>query len=604
MGILALFFLPLMGLAFLFDGGDGANSPNGTDQDDDLEGTSNSDRISGGPGDDRIDGGGGDDFLNGNDGHDRLEGSGGNDTLKGGPGQDVLIGGEGNDTLDGSWRSDKLYGGAGDDYLDGGGHDDELVGGDGDDHLDGGNGHDYLDGDDGDDRLEGGNGRDFLDGGEGDDHLEGGGDRDILIGGDGADELHGGEGDDRLGSVTEDRLDYENVLDGSVDFLFGGEGNDFLALAPDGDIGTGGLGSDTFVLTIDTTINIETDDFTAATITDFNPEQDTIVLDLDGNGISGQSSLSIAFSDLSRESLRFVEWEGDEVGADLYVGDILLAHVAGAQSSDIDLVSLNVEFWQPGLSQIDGSVHGDTIHVGGASDVTIHGGAGDDDLLAAVEVHAGGGSGANFEVYGGEGNDTITFSGDVIFLSEGESLFQSISGTVDGGNGDDTITVIAARETLVMGGDGDDTITGGGRDTLVMGGDGNDVIDSAATIDAGDGNDTVVTSRGASPVTLGEGTDTLKVKAAGWYTYDGEVDFRKHGRSPLEVTDFNPDEDILVLTGMYDNSLRVEPWPDGTGADVIGQIEGHEFVIARLHGGADLTPDDIVIELKGPSPRG
>ena len=185
----------------------------------------------------------------------------GHDTLTGGAGQDWIEGEEGNDHLLGGDGNDTLIGGEGDDRLEGDAGDDSLVGGAGDDTLRGGSGNDVL---------TAGPGRDRLFGGDGDDTLSGGLDDDTLIGGSGADLLMGGDGNDLLigSSLAGD--------DGAPDTLNGGEGDDILVLGS-GDIAHGGGGADNFLL--GDWIQGET----PATILDFTPDQDRIVIGYDSS---------------------------------------------------------------------------------------------------------------------------------------------------------------------------------------------------------------------------------------------------------------------------------------------------------------------------------
>lgn len=112
----------------------------------------------------------------------------------------------------------------------------------------GSKGSDFLFGDDGNDLLFGGNGSDILIGGAG---------NDILIGWNGDNLLRGGEGDDHI------------VSGYGKDTMFGDEGNDTFIMGI-GDIATGGADADTF--------HFNTWRKGAVTITDFNPEEDTLVM--------------------------------------------------------------------------------------------------------------------------------------------------------------------------------------------------------------------------------------------------------------------------------------------------------------------------------------
>jgi uncharacterized secreted protein with C-terminal beta-propeller domain len=81
---------------------------------------------------------------------------------------------------------------------------------------------------------------------------------------------------------------------------------------------------------------------------------------------------------------------------------------------------------------------------------------------------------------------------------------------INGGKGDDTITVESHGQTLPVtlnGGDGNDTLTGGDGNDLLSGGDGDDTLDGAA------GNDAVAGGKGNDSVCGGAGKDRLNGNA-------------------------------------------------------------------------------------------
>ncbi|MDQ3440372.1 MAG: CAP domain-containing protein [Planctomycetota bacterium] len=121
---------------------------------------------------------------------------------------DTLVVGDGVMGLycDGGMGNDKLFGGQYNDILTGNGNHDTIHGGLGDDRMNGSGGHDKMFGDAGRDRMHGGAGYDVLDGGA---HI------DRLFPESGQDTCYGQQGDDLMYS-----------LDGEVDHLFGGSGND------------------------------------------------------------------------------------------------------------------------------------------------------------------------------------------------------------------------------------------------------------------------------------------------------------------------------------------------------------------------------------------
>lgn len=85
--------------------------------------------------------------------------------------------------------------------------------------------------------------------------------------------------------------------------------------------------------------------------------------------------------------------------------------------------------------------------------------------------------------------------------------------TVDGGDGDDTITVSSAITTncILFGGYGHDRVTGGGGNDQIFGGLGDDVLDGGLgndTIFGGYGNDTINDANGSNTISHGSPTVT------------------------------------------------------------------------------------------------
>lgn len=119
-------------------------------------------------------------------------------------------------------------------------------------------------------------------------------------------------------------------------------------------------------------------------------------------------------------------------------------------------------------------------------------------------------------VNGSEGNDTITGTAqaDSISANGGDDRIYAGAGndTVSGGLGNDSIDGDGGDDSL-SGGDGADTIDGGDGNDHIDGGAGNDnIYDGAAgndTIDGGDGDDTIVADGGDNSISGGEGNDAI-----------------------------------------------------------------------------------------------
>lgn len=252
-------------------GTNGIDFLTGTLFNNEIRGLNGSDRISSFSGNDKIYGGSDNDSIDAGTGKDTIYGDDGNDIIVYRDGGDKIYGGPGSDQILDIIRSNpfspireidnnELYGGDGNDIISGTGF---LSGGGGIDVL---TGSGIVNGDEGNDRLEGSQG--VKDGAV----YNGGDGNDIFATSDGKDILNGGNGND--------------VLDGYSPFFSrgGGRRNDIDQL-------TGGAGQDRFILGQKVTsplqdravyyldnLNGSDSDSTFATITDFNPQEDKIVL--------------------------------------------------------------------------------------------------------------------------------------------------------------------------------------------------------------------------------------------------------------------------------------------------------------------------------------
>lgn len=178
---------------------------------------------------------------------------------------------------------------------------------------------------------------------------------------------------------------------------------------------------------------------------------------------------------------------------------------------------------------------------------------------------------------GTEGDDTLPLGQDddlapeIIDLLGGDDtafVEENWPMTVLGGDGDDSLTTTGINHIL-EGGAGNDTLSGDDANQL-YGGEGDDVLTfvhgsydngDPGTADGGSGDDTITVRSdailteeilynlgGGVDVTGGDGADEINI------VYDLEEDFRGYtptddtiSRGLLRVTDFNPDEDTLVI---------------------------------------------------------
>ena len=379
-----------------------------------------------------------------------LSGEGGNDalavapavlqpaTIRGGDGDDVLRAG-------GAEFSNRLEGGAGDDRLFGGRGDDKFDGGSGADFFSGRGGRDEvsyrtrtapitadMDGnaDDGEagerDNIQGD--VESILGGSGNDRLTGSDADNYLDGGPGDDALSGLGGDDDFSGEAGDDVmlggaghDSFASSDAGNDLFDGGEGNDFISSFEGDDRLFGGPGHDTLF------------DFSGANVLDGGPDPDRVGRSTEP-GVTG--------------------------GASVTPEGVLV--VTGTSTSDTVSIEPN-----SGALRVRVNFFEENVPLAGVRSVRVETGGGDDRVnIAGFEDLA-----VPVTVLADDGDDRV-FNGNASPV------------TADGGSGNDILT----------GGDGPDTLRGGSGNDQLFGRAGDDVLnDTSGTnvLDGGEGTDRV-----------------------------------------------------------------------------------------------------------------
>jgi hypothetical protein len=171
----------------------------------------------------------------------------------------------------------------------------------------------------------------------------------------------------------------------------------------------------------------------------------------------------------------------------------------------------------------------DAIAIVAGTVVGVNGGAGDDAMSVSANVVGG--------IYAGDGNDTVTIDAmvgrrDDMFdaqsltrdpftptdLRQRMQLVTGLLDQVDGGAGNDAMSVSVAGTIGVRGGAGDDTIAlQGGTVGLFY-----DIGDGKDTVSLAPGTEAVVQITGATDYTVERGQDSLTLRiGAGSITFAG-----------------------------------------------------------------------------------
>ena len=480
-------------------------------------------------------------------GQDRTEAAydnlGGYNSRSGQEGANTLSGGPGNDMLNGKQDADTFAGGEGIDTVTYAARTSAVVGTVGDENNDDGDATDVNSLTSRADNIEGD--VEHVIGGPGNDVLRGNGLDNVLEGGAGNDRINGGDGNDDLRGADGDDLingaaGNDTLLGqgGNDPGLEGGSGDDLLDGGDGDDLLDGNTGADSIV------------GGPGGDAADYSDRLAPVAASADGIGGDGEAG------------------EGDNIAGD--VEDLY-----GGADDDV-LVG-----------------NGDAgILDGGGADDLLDGGGGADDLF--------GGAGADRVTYAGRGGpvtvDLTTFGGDGE-VGEDDDIADDVE-KVSGGAGNDTLIGDGAANIL-NGGEGVDTINGGGGFDLLHGDGGNDNINGAGgtdqifgdggndtllgdiendTLSGGAGDDSLDGGTGADILNGNEGADTANYAARSSalnVTLDGAPNDGQSGENDLVKKD-------------------VENLTTGSGNDDLNSVDG---VVSRVSCGrgtdtATVDPDD------------
>ncbi|MGE3651800.1 MAG: calcium-binding protein, partial [Reyranellaceae bacterium] len=487
-------------------------------------------------------------------GFDQLGGGNGSDTIHGGafaPGDtvgNVLYGDDGADSLIGGSGSDTLYGGTGNDVIWG----DGFWGGTG--------AADTLSGDLGDDTIYAG---------EGDDTILFSADK-TLSGASSGVRLWDGSSNTTTvyaGSAT---------WSWSSDQLFGGftwsdSGTDTLVL-------TGGND----VLVLDSRDILSNGTWQTAAGNRLNYIEVILAgagADVVALNSSGDAHYSLPVT-LVGESGNDILYSG--TGADTLVGGFIDGTIdtsgdtlAGGGGDDV--------LWGDSLFDTTSTTGGNDTLFGGTGSDTLHGGGGDDVMYGGS---TDGSDDGYFDTYfGGAGNDQIFDASNAatVYGDAGDDTIDVAmawgNATLFGGSGNDVFYANGTYSTLyAYGGDGDDWFIFGDTTSatwpvdIVDGGAGDDVISIF------NGNDTAYGGSGTDVIWGGGGSDTLYGGDDADYLYGGEGNnvlaggngadwyYVSKGDGPTTLIDTGARDNNLVLFGQFDTSGS-QLFVDGTGVN-------------------------------------
>jgi Ca2+-binding RTX toxin-like protein len=333
------------------------------------------------------------------------------------------------------------------------------------DSFNGTNANEHILGNGGGDSINAGGGSDIVEGGAGGDSLNGQDGNDYVEGGIGGDAMNGGAGIDTLGysqSGSSVKVTLNNSGGGTTSGSGSGPGNH-----AQGD-SIGG--------------------FENIVGSNFN---DTLTGNNLVNVLAGLAGNDKLFGMGGNDVLV------GGVGADVLDGG------AGTDTADYSTSASPVHLVLGGVSS-GGDAAGDTF----ISIENFVGTAGADvfDGSASLTGFSADGGGGADSMFGGHGNDRLSLGGAA--LAAGFAALQEGGGTLNGGEGDDTLDGGGQAYDdggTFDGGEGNDVIYGGGGNDTILDGTGDD------TASGGDGDDTFFVSGGLNDLSGDEGDDSFVV---------------------------------------------------------------------------------------------
>ncbi|GGA08435.1 calcium-binding protein [Neptunicoccus cionae] len=372
----------------------------------DRHGTDAGDTLIGNRHDNGIYGYGGDDTIWGRRGDDKITAGRGSDEVYGGKGDDVFY-----STYSHTQDENFSYGGAGNDTFYSGNPGYSGAPGETFYYIKAGKGHDSI----------------------GAHHLKS--------------ELYGGGGND------------EYTVWGGSSTMYGGRGSDVFKTGGAEVTITTGKGADTVKLR---------DGSENFTITDFNPEKDTLEFDRYQRINSAELLIETDGKDLvltrpDGTQIKLLKVSADSFGLE----DIKGLHLYGTDSADELTVNYREDtvYAKDGDDHITGSSYNDSIFAGSGND-TVYGNNGRDLLIGWHGDDLLFGGNGNDRIFGGNGHNTV-------YGGRGDDRIDSYDSSNSdynayGGAGDDWITMTSAAQVTLSGGTGDDRIFAGAESATLL----------------------------------------------------------------------------------------------------------------------------------------
>jgi Ca2+-binding RTX toxin-like protein len=505
---------------------------------------------------------------------DTISGLAGNDSLNGGAGADTMIGGLGNDIYIVDNLGDKTVEAAGEgtdtvnaslSWTLANNIENLTLTGTAAINATGNALANILTGNSAANTLKGLGGNDTLNGGSGDDWIDGGDGNDTIVGGDGNDVIYDTAGAPAIDAgAGNDSIYIESGATGTVN---GGTGRDILNF-----------------LSYD--FNDVPGDVDLTNLTMIGVE----VLQTGGNNVTATVAQFEAFDAILAYP---ASWD--------YLYDVsrITLTISGAGTLDIaDEMLLLMSTSTNASATVYASSNGNTVTTSSGDD-TLYGGTGNDTLNGESGNDLLSGNAGNDTLDGGAGVDTASYADKTVSVSVTLNRATAVRVTVGGVNED----MIRNIENII-GGSSDDTLTGDSLGNVLTGGAGNDtlnggagndtIIDTAGTlaIDGGAGDDRITIAEGLTgTVNGGTGRDVLDFSydddfyislAASLVITGGEI-LETQGDNMITATVAQFEAFDKIVAGDYADPFQITLTISGAGTlDLSDEVSDFDIVSGSL----------------------
>ncbi len=384
---------------------------------------------------------------------------------------------------------------------------------------------------------------------------------------------------------------------GGHDTLIGGAGTNVLQGDSGNNLLIGGSGQNTF-------FGVANDTMVGGSGTNLFQAMPSVAGPLTVTAGTGPNTLSFAQAGVSGLVLNLTETSGQMQSLGGSGAQIAL----NGQFQNVYLGHGNNNVVAGSGMNLFGGDGNDTLSSTGGLDITLTGGTGTDSLSSV--------GGTSITLFGGSGTDSLSSTGGLdvsVIGGSGTDSLSSVGGTsitLFGGSGDDTLSSSGGLDVSLIGGSGTPSLPSTGNDSLtavggtsitLFGSGGDDTLTSTGGFDislvAGSGPNTLMASGGNDIILLGGGgNDSLSSSDSTSITLfggGGNDTISSTGGTDVTVVGGTGNDSISSGSDSMGGGNTSITLFGGSGNDTITTTGGLDISVLAGNGGTPTTPDQV-----------